>query len=135
MSAIQTGCVVPNRPNASGRRIAKLLAYDESRRRPPISLPGRPIPKAVPPKPKPTVLGAWPYGPVHLDRRNGQQNRQEAEPEDVFGPYSREKLLQMNTRFTRSVERPFRSGGENRRAAAATYGAISTRPRRHWGVC
>jgi len=47
----------------------------------------------------------------------------EAEPEDVFGLYTRAQLVRMNRRFTKRLERAFRRGAERPDAACATYRA------------
>src|SRR5262249_57291467 len=100
------GCLRPNRPTAIGRPLAKLLAHDETRIKPPISLPGRPaITESAKPPPPPKVLP-----PPQLDGQSALRRR-EAEPEDHKNAYSREQLLQMDARFTRRVERAFPTGG------------------------
>ena len=118
----------PPRNSVFLRRLCALLALDERRPRPPITLPGRSAvicelsPPPRPPRPpRPPVAGA-PLGPWSV-RRPGKLNRAEAEPEDVFGPYTRAQLVRMDRRFTRRVERAFRRGAERRDAARATYRA------------
>ena len=117
----------PPRNSVFLRRLCALLALDERRPRPPVTLPGRsgvicelsPPPRSPRP-PRPPVTGA-PLGPWSV-RRPGKFNR-EAAPEDVFGPYTRAQLVRMDRRFTRRVERAFRRGAERRDAARATYRA------------
>ena len=112
------------RNSAFLRRLCALLALDERRPRPPITLPGR---SAVicelspPPRPPRPPVARAPLGPWS-ERRPGKFNR-EAAPEDVFGPYTRAQLVRMDRRFTRRVERAFRRGAERRDAARATYRA------------
>jgi hypothetical protein len=49
------------------------------------------------------------------------------EPDDVIGPYTRERLLQMDESFIAAMERAIAAGKESRHAA--THGAKETRPR------
>src|SRR5262245_12982637 len=128
MSTIQTnlGCLRPNRPNALQQRLAVLLVRDEQRPRPRPTLAGRSETRPPPPPPHtPPQHTPPPSRVLHGPQLDHVSCRAEPEPEDM--PYA--QLLKMDTAFIRRVERAFRSGGENRRAAAATYGAISTRPR------
>jgi hypothetical protein len=111
---MSTSCIQPNRPNKFLRYLAVRLALDEMRRRPPISLPGRPastrevVKAAPPPKVRP---------PPQLDCAS-QLCRREAEPEDGCAPYSRAELLKMDRRFRERLERAFALGLESRASAA-----------------
>jgi|SRR6516164_7023942 hypothetical protein len=110
---MSTSCIQPNRSSKFLQHLAVRLAHDETRRRPPISLPGRPASTgeaakaAPPPKVQP---------PPQLDCRS-QLCRREAEPEDHQNAYSRGHLLRMDGRFTRR-ERAFALGLESRASAA-----------------
>ena len=114
----------PPRNSVFLRRLCALLALDERRPRPPVTLPGRSgviCELSPPPRPPRPPVARAPLGPWS-ERRPGKFNR-EAEPEDVFGLYTRAQLLRMDRRFTRRVERAFRRGAERRDAARATYRA------------
>ena len=118
----------PPRNSVFLRRLCALLALDERRPRPPVTLPGRSAvicelsPPPRPPRPPRPPVARAPLGPWS-EHRPGKLNRAEAEPEDVFGLYTRAQLLRMDRRFTRRVERAFRRGAERRDAARATYRA------------
>jgi hypothetical protein len=52
-----------------------------------------------------------------------------SEPGDEqCGAFSRERLIAMDEKFTRAVERAFKNGAEHRQSAP-THGADATRPR------
>src|SRR5262249_6541774 len=123
MSAIQANTI------ALQRHIARLLTRDEARRRhlPAITLSRQPAPPEPPSSPPVAAARKMRAQFHYIDDR--EVHRMEAEPSDIFGTWPRDKILRMDAAFVRRVERAFRSGGENRRAAAATHGAISTRPR------
>ena len=95
-----------------------MLIFDEQRRRPPISLLGRPA-EDRPLKPPPATRTR--FGPQHLDLRSSRLTAEQPTPEDAFGPYTRAQLLRMDWRFVRRVERAFRNGTETREAAGASY--------------
>src|SRR5262245_62314679 len=118
MSTIDFSCIRPNRPTAFLRRLCGLLVLDEARHRPPISLPGRPRPVQPPPPPPPVDRG-W----VRLDCASKLYGP--AEPGDERRPYSREKLLQMDKRFSRRLKRAFATGQELRASAGANYPGTS----------
>src|SRR5262249_16841400 len=103
----------PNRPTAFLRRLCALLALDEARHRPPISLPGRPcpVPPPSPPPPSPPATRGW----TRLDCTSKLYGP--AEPGDERRPYSREQLLRMDKRFRKRIERAFASGRELRASA------------------
>src|SRR5262249_20973546 len=114
MQTIDYSCIRPNRPTAFLRRLCRLLILDEARHRPPISLPGRPRPVQPPPPPVDRASGwvrldcTWKlYGP--------------AEPGDERLPYSRERLVWMDKRFSRRLKRAFAAGQELRASAGASY--------------
>jgi hypothetical protein len=133
MSTIHVG---HSHPNAARRRLAKLLAVDELRPRPPVTLPGKPDPQlpALPPPPSsssspplPSPSPSLPRSRTHrswlryLNRPEPQRQAAEIEPEDVIaGAWTREQRLQMDAAFVRRVERTFRRGAESRTAAGAT---------------
>src|SRR5262249_25221253 len=114
MQTIDYSCIRPNRPTAFLRRLCRMLILDEARHRPPISLPGRPRPVQQQQPPVERARPGWTkldcnaklYGP--------------AEPGDERRPYSREKLLQMDKRFSRRLKRAFAAGLELRASASAT---------------
>ena len=117
MQTLDYSCIRPNRPTAFLRRLCRLLVLDEARHRPPISLPGRPCP--VPPSPS---------SPSPVDRTSGWTRLDcasklygAAEPGDERLPYSRERLEQMNARYTRRLKRAFAAGKELRASASARY--------------
>src|SRR5262245_43569909 len=113
MQTIGYSCIRPNRPTAFLRRLCRLLVLDEARHRPPISLPGRPRPVRPPPPPVDRARG-W----TRLDC-DTRLYRQDAEPGDERRPYSRERLVQMDKRFSRRLRRAFAAGKELRVSAAA----------------
>ena len=114
-------CLQPNRATAIQRRLAALLARDEARHRPPVSLPGKPANSASSLKPKPPPTVRVGFGPQHLDLRSSRLTAEQPTPEDAFGPYTRAQLLRMNWRFVERIERAFRNGTETREAAGASY--------------
>ena len=128
MSAISLdgySCVWPCRSTAFLRRLAKLLAMDEARRRPPaITLAGPQLsPSKPPPPPKPpaallTSTGRLRWAPYRYD--DTPEHRAPFEPGDERWTYTRAKLLQMNARFVERLERAFARGKESRAAAAAS---------------
>ena len=110
------------------RRLTKLLANDGQRQRPPVSLPGKPVPRlpalspppSLPPAPR---KGGGPLWTQYLGRDRPQRLTAEVQPEDVIaGSWTREQLLKMDAAFTRAVERAFQRGAESP-AAAGTTGA------------
>jgi hypothetical protein len=113
----------PSYPDADRTRtvlrwLARRLLRDELRHKPPITLagpvPARPI---IEPVPSPPVLHGG-YGPdLSCDSKGNRESV--PEPSDLFGPYRRERLLQMHARFVARMERAFRSGRERRASAAA----------------
>ena len=121
MSTTQSDRLCPNRTTVIGRRIAALLARDEVRHRPPVSLPGKPASSASSPKPKPPPAAPTGYGPQHLDLRSSRLTAEQPTPEDAFGPYTRAQLLRMNWRFVERIEQAFRNSTETREAAGASY--------------
>src|SRR5262245_17108450 len=114
----------PGRSSAVLRWLAARLIRDELRRRPPITLAGRPV-VAVPaearppPPPPPLPPEARGWGP-NLDCDSRENQNSVPEPGDLIGPYSHEQLLRMHDRFVHRMERAFASGWE-RRASAASY--------------
>src|SRR5262249_40321383 len=106
MSALQ-----PNRPNAFLKHLAACLAHDETRIRPPISLPGRPIMGAAIASPPRKMRP-----PPQLDCGSTLCKR-EAEPDDRLLPYSRTELMEMDRRFCDRLERAFALGLERRTSA------------------
>jgi len=106
--------------------LRRLLLRDEPRRRPAITLPGRPA--AVPPSSKPRTpnLG-WarlPGGrkPDWADGDASRRPAQERQPDDALPPYTRDQLAAMNDRFVHRLERAFERGQERRASAAASGG-------------
>ena len=51
------------------------------------------------------------------------------EPGDELATWTHGELLAMDREFCARIERAFKTGDENRQAAAVTHGAISPRPR------
>src|SRR5262245_36806184 len=102
----------PNRPSTFLKNLAACLAHDETRIRPPISLPGRPASATAITTPPPPKLRP----PPHLEC-GSTLCRREAEPEDHRLPYSREELLEMDRRFGERLERAFALGLERRTSA------------------
>jgi hypothetical protein len=105
------------------RRLCALLVRDELRHRPPVTLPGRSAVIRESSPPRSPIERALP-GPQRAARPN-KLYCGDAEPEDVFGLYTRAQLVQMNQRFVQRLERAFRRGAERRDAACATYRAGS----------
>jgi len=115
-------CLAPNRANPYLRKLAALLARDEARKRPPVTLPGQPtvpITRAELKPPTPRLHTGW--GPQLDHCPRGEVHKMEAEPEDVHGPYRRGQLLYMNRRFIEQMERAFAHGTEKRESACASY--------------
>jgi hypothetical protein len=117
----------PGRPDTDRTRavlkwLAARLLRDEQRKRPPITLPGRPV-VAVPAEARPPAPPLPPeargWGP-NLDCDSRENQNSVPEPGDLIGPYSHEQLLRMHDRFVHRMERAFASGWE-RRASAASY--------------
>jgi len=79
-------CLQPNRATAIQRRLAALLARDEARHRPPVSLPGKPANSASSLKPEPPPTVRVGFGPQHLDLRSSRLTAEQPTPEDAFGP-------------------------------------------------
>jgi hypothetical protein len=91
------------RSDAFRRRLALLLSRDESRPRPPVSLPGRLASFEPIPKPKPERV-APASGWVRIDC-SSRLHRDDPTPADAAGPYDRQRLLRMDARFTARLKR------------------------------
>jgi hypothetical protein len=112
--------------------LRRLLMYDEPRRRPAITLPGRPAAAPPPSKPRTPNLG-WarlPGGrkPDWADGDAPRRRKQEQQPNDVLPPYTRDQLAAMNDRFVHRLERAFKSGRERRVSAASHMGGRRMAP-------
>jgi hypothetical protein len=118
------------------KRLTQLLANDQHRARPPITLAGNGTPahsRGAPPPANPPASSPPPPPASNGARRNGhlpphghsgkihQREASEAQPEDVVGAYRHVELLKMDERFSAALERAFRLGKENRRSAWATW--------------
>jgi hypothetical protein len=129
-------CVWPWRSTAFLRRLAKLLAVDEARRRPPaITLAGSKLSPSKPPPPPPpkppaallTSTGRLRWAPFRGDAL--EHHRTPFQPGDECWPYSRDQLMRMDSRFTRRLRRALASGKESRAAAEASVAERSSCPR------
>ena len=117
------------------RRLVRLLAIDERRSRPPITLAGpappAPSPPPLPPKPPAalhTVTGRLRWAPYRRDDTL-EHHRTPFQPGDECWPYSRDQLLRMDLRFSRRLRRALASGKESRAAAEASVAERSSCPR------
>jgi|SRR6516165_10229125 len=108
-------------PTAARKRLARLIANDETHRhKPAITLPGRPRPQ-LPVAPPPPRKDNGPLWMAYFNREQPPQRvTEEAQPSDAQGAWSRERYLRMNAAFVRRIEHAFRQGAETRAAASAT---------------
>jgi hypothetical protein len=119
MSTIHVGYI---HPTAARKRLAQLIANDETHRhKPAITLPGRPRPQPpvlAPPRPRKDNGPLW---VSYLNREQPPQRvTEEAQPSDAQSTWSRARYLRMNAHFVLRVERAFQQGAESRTAAGAT---------------
>ena len=119
MSTIHVGYI---HPTAARKRLAQLIANDETHRhKPAITLPGRPRPQPpvlAPPRPRKDNGPLW---VAYFNREQPPQRvTEEAQPSDAQSTWSRARYLRMNAHFVLRVERAFQQGAESRTAAGAT---------------
>jgi len=119
MSTIHVGYI---HPTAARKRLARLIANDETHRhKPAITLPGRPRPQLPVLAPPPPRKDNGPLWVAYFNREQPPQRvTEEAQPSDAQGAWSRERYLRMNAAFVRRIEHAFRQGAETRAAASAT---------------
>jgi hypothetical protein len=93
---------------------------DEQRKRPPITLPGRPVvTKPTEPSPPSPPTTAPRTGWLKLPEGGAPAGYREMDPVDVLPPYTREQLVRMNDRFVHRLQRAFARGRESRTSAAS----------------
>jgi|SRR6516164_9904420 hypothetical protein len=119
MSTIHVGYI---HPTAARKRLARLIANDETHRhKPAITLPGRPRPQLPVLAPPPPRKDNGPLWVAYFNREQPPQRvTEEAQPSDAQGAWSRKRYLRMDAAFIRAVEHAFRQGAETRAAASAT---------------
>ena len=120
MSTTSTDCLQPNRKDPIQRKLAALLARDEARHRPPVTLPGQPTPtpssspQPAPPKRRTGQPALTGYRPQLFKPRHAE----EPTDQDALATWTKSQLMRMDYRFSRLLERAFKRGKESRQAAA-----------------
>ena len=119
MSTIHVGYI---HPTAARKRLARLIANDETHRhKPAITLPGRPPPQLPTLAPPPPRKDNGPLWVAYFNREQPPQRvTEEAQPSDAQSTWSRARYLRMIAHFVLRVERAFQQGAESRTAAGAT---------------
>jgi hypothetical protein len=103
------------------RYLVRALTGDTERPRPPVTLPGQRADSVPQPTPAPAPPPIW-TGDLR-NRSRAISGAAEAEPGDEVGPYTREELIRMDTRFRARLLGAFKRGKESRQAAANQFAA------------